>query len=443
MIRKGSHGYVICRGDKAEKTLNENITFLRELVCVKLLKHPNITEYYDIDIEEKIISMKYYKHTLSDCILGFITYDLKKILIELMDVLTYLKSQNICHRDIKPNNILMSSDTSVILCDWSLARCMSDNSHVIYTGEVESEWYRAPELSGKSFHYDEKIDVYAIGVILIQFYLKNIHKITKRHRNIVYRSSSTPNTPNTLTFKMLKNNPLTRFSIKDVQNYLNVSANVYEQPLLFIPLRGIIYQKQKEINTKMRHILVEWLYEVRATFEISFMTFTIAVHIIDNILRSHEIKKKHFQLFGITAMYIASSYFDINPLSMSMCSYITDDTFTENQISRCNVKILSIMTEYDVFNNTEYHILLNIIKDCSEKFQLLAMNICDLCQIKFHYKIICTRDLAYSIANYVSVYLSEYISIDYQQSDDILQYIDDVLEDDYRYPDTLPLDINL
>ncbi|KAL5568384.1 hypothetical protein UlMin_024959 [Ulmus minor] len=80
--------------------------------------------------------------------------------------LQYLHQNNIIHRDIRPNNILITHDHETLLGDFGLARTQQEG-HSSETGVVGSIGYLAPEYAecGK---VSTKADVYAFGVILLQ-----------------------------------------------------------------------------------------------------------------------------------------------------------------------------------------------------------------------------------------------------------------------------------
>jgi serine/threonine protein kinase len=64
------------------------------------------------------------------------------------------------HRDIKPDNMLISGEDCK-LADFGLCREMSNFGP--YTEYVSTRWYRAPELLLKVPRYDESVDIFAAG----------------------------------------------------------------------------------------------------------------------------------------------------------------------------------------------------------------------------------------------------------------------------------------
>jgi cyclin B len=87
-------------------------------------------------------------------------------------------------------------------------------------------------------------------------------------------------------------------------------------------------KKQKDINEKMRAILIDWLIEVHYKFKLNAETLFITVNIIDRYLSNQPVKRQYLQLVGVTAMLIASKYEDIYPPPIQDFIYITDNAYT-------------------------------------------------------------------------------------------------------------------
>ena len=69
------------------------------------------------------------------------------------------------HRDVKPENILISEDETVRLCDFGFARSTevdADSDMSGFSNYVATRWYRSPELL-VSCEYGPAVDVWAIG----------------------------------------------------------------------------------------------------------------------------------------------------------------------------------------------------------------------------------------------------------------------------------------
>ena len=57
-----------------------------------------------------------------------------------------MHSKQVMHRDVKPENLLISKNKIVKLCDFGFARGIKPERNFQYTDYVSTRWYRAPEL---------------------------------------------------------------------------------------------------------------------------------------------------------------------------------------------------------------------------------------------------------------------------------------------------------
>lgn len=82
--------------------------------------------------------------------------DIKVFIYQLFRSLAYIHSQGICHRDIKPQNLLLDPSTGVLkLCDFGSAKILVEKEpNVSY---ICSRYYRAPELIFGATNYTTKI----------------------------------------------------------------------------------------------------------------------------------------------------------------------------------------------------------------------------------------------------------------------------------------------
>lgn len=88
----------------------------------------------------------------------------------------------------------------------------------------------------------------------------------------------------------------------------------------------------------MRAILVDWLVEVSEEYRLSTDTLYLAVNYVDRFLSSMVVLRKKLQLVGTASMLIASKLEEVYPPEVCEFVYITDDTYTENEVNSCVVK---------------------------------------------------------------------------------------------------------
>lgn len=85
--------------------------------------------------------------------------EVKLYIYQLFRSLAYIHSRGICHRDIKPQNLLLDPNTGILkLCDFGSAKILVENEpNVSY---ICSRYYRAPELIFGATNYTTKIGKY-------------------------------------------------------------------------------------------------------------------------------------------------------------------------------------------------------------------------------------------------------------------------------------------
>ncbi|KAJ1359804.1 hypothetical protein KIN20_018605 [Parelaphostrongylus tenuis] len=99
--------------------------------------------------------------------------------------------------------------------------------------------------------------------------------------------------------------------------------------------------RQDDINAEMRAILIDWLSDVVQEYKMHQETFHLAVSLVDRTLSKFRVNRERLQLIGTTAMMIASKYEEIYPPELKEFVYITDDTYTTEQITQMERVILN------------------------------------------------------------------------------------------------------
>lgn len=90
----------------------------------------------------------------------------KSYLQMLLKGVAFCHANNIVHRDLKPANLLISASGQLKIADFGLARVFSPDGSRLYTHQVATRWYRAPELLYGARQYDEGVDLWAVGCIM-------------------------------------------------------------------------------------------------------------------------------------------------------------------------------------------------------------------------------------------------------------------------------------
>jgi eukaryotic-like serine/threonine-protein kinase len=148
--------------------------FLREAETAAQLNHPNIVDIYAVDEAEGIV---YF-------VMAYITGDnlakrlhqqgalsldeTRRVLRDVADALAYAHERGVVHRDIKPDNILIDSQSGrPMVTDFGIARAVTEgDSRLTATGiAIGTPTYMSPEQAAGERTIDGRSDLYSLGVL--------------------------------------------------------------------------------------------------------------------------------------------------------------------------------------------------------------------------------------------------------------------------------------
>lgn len=146
-------------------------TLLREISILKSIKHINIIELIEAQTSTLpiFLAFEYIERDLRSLCMKtreFKPQSIKSFAFQIISAVFYLHSHRIIHRDIKPDNILISKEGILKLCDFGMARYFTIPMRP-YTPHVVTLWYKAPELILGGF-YELSIDIWSVGCILYE-----------------------------------------------------------------------------------------------------------------------------------------------------------------------------------------------------------------------------------------------------------------------------------
>jgi len=160
------------------------MSVLREISLLRHLgkyNHPNIVRLVDIchgpRYEREMVLYLVFEHVDQDLNAylercpppGLGADKIKDLMWQILCGVDFLHSHRIVHRDIKPQNILLSNDGTLKLADFGLARIYDFNA--LLTSTVVTLWYRAPEvLLGTT--YATPVDIWSVGCIFAELFTR-------------------------------------------------------------------------------------------------------------------------------------------------------------------------------------------------------------------------------------------------------------------------------
>ena len=147
--------------------------FETEAQAVARLSHPNIVNIYDVGMEDGInyIVMELAEGiTLKEYIRkkGYLSpKETVEISTQIASAISHAHKNHIIHRDIKPQNILVSDTGIIKVTDFGIAKATSSNTVTSTATAMGSVHYISPE-QAKGRFCDEKSDIYSLGITMYE-----------------------------------------------------------------------------------------------------------------------------------------------------------------------------------------------------------------------------------------------------------------------------------
>ncbi|MGC1378539.1 MAG: protein kinase, partial [Anaerolineales bacterium] len=151
--------------------------FRREAHAVSGLRHPNIVQVFDFDVQDE----QYYMvmellegNTLRARLNDYRARgqrmplpDVLRILTEVLAGLGYAHSEGVIHRDIKPANIMLTKRDVAVVTDFGIAQIVGATQYTVSGALMGTLSYMAPEQGFKG-QCDARSDIYSLGIVLYE-----------------------------------------------------------------------------------------------------------------------------------------------------------------------------------------------------------------------------------------------------------------------------------
>ncbi|CAD6235671.1 GSCOCG00007962001-RA-CDS [Cotesia congregata] len=192
-IGEGTYGIVYKARDKitgkmvalkrirlATETEGVPSTAIREISLLKDLTHPNIVQLFDVvigDVNKDLYlvfeylqqDLKKFLDSMKVTSINAMHWSMlvKSYLHQLLKAISFCHKNLILHRDLKPQNLLIDDEGHIKLADFGLARSFGLPMRM-YTHEVVTLWYRAPEILLGTKLYSYAVDIWSLGCIFAE-----------------------------------------------------------------------------------------------------------------------------------------------------------------------------------------------------------------------------------------------------------------------------------
>ena len=154
-------------------------SIIRECKTLSKVRHPNIVQfigvYYPTGSSLPTLVMEYLPTTLTKCLANYkdlpeeISYT---ILEDVALALCYLHGNEIIHRDLSGNNILLTSDMHAKISDLGVAKMLAITpaGKMTMTKQPGTIAYMPPEALTENPHYSKDIDIFSYGVLIVHVF---------------------------------------------------------------------------------------------------------------------------------------------------------------------------------------------------------------------------------------------------------------------------------
>ena len=152
--------------------------FNRECQLLEKVDHPHVVDFrgafYDETTDEPLLVMERMKENLRE-FLERTRNDLSQqkqllICLEIARGLRFLHTHTppIVHRDLTDKNVMFGKDGLVKIGDLGQSRLKANSSQYFSTAQPEAIPFMSPEAMQKEAHYNEKLDIFSLGVLMLE-----------------------------------------------------------------------------------------------------------------------------------------------------------------------------------------------------------------------------------------------------------------------------------
>ena len=407
-LYEGTHGkYAVKKFlDQNYKTDGVSTSALRELSVMRRIDHPHIVPLLDLYLDHGVVSfvMPLAKFDLKKAIDGNLTKKQEeKYAYQLLSAFSYLQANDILHRDLKPQNVLVFADDSIKVTDFGLSRPTGCIYSKGMTKEVYTLWYRPPELLVEDVDsYHISADSWSIGCVLYElfvgrplFYANDERELLKMILKTLGNDPSqlakigsneldefSDNYPKTWQFQpkvfdkmgdkkmadlvrsLLRYDPMQRLSAYEVISdpYFDSyrEAGVEYEPVPCEDTLRLVewYPSDRVVNPEVITenkliILKDWLFAVSRVYKSDKRVYLLTTFLVDWVITRLAITNDKLQLLGVVCHYLASKYHQVYSNELKDYLVIIAGSATADQFLELESTVLQAI-EFDLVFSVSY-----------------------------------------------------------------------------------------
>ena len=170
--------------------------FLREYEIASAIRHPNVVRIFDFGAGDDCayIAMEYFpRGDLRQRIkAGVKPREAATLMRQMAQALLALHEAGVLHRDLKPGNVMLRDEDSVVLIDFGLSKQLELDVSISRSGEISgTPYYMSPE-QGHGRETDERSDLYSLGIIFYEMLMRRKPYVAGTPMQVIYKHAHSP-----------------------------------------------------------------------------------------------------------------------------------------------------------------------------------------------------------------------------------------------------------